>query len=196
MTPKDAYEKSLKEGKGFSKYEGVISGDAEFSYLYAKNVCKGSFRKGEPSIKENNLIAFLYCRDVIMQRWYDAEDKIKKSPSHAFKYARQVVKGRWPEAEDFISKDPTWAAAYASEILCSRWPDAEKYIARRNDAAEEYIKALKDFSDWTHEEIARSPVWMYYYAKMLGEALPEPMHSLMESKGEWQDKYAELLRNS
>ena len=182
---------AVKANKRISSCEKAILNDANCSYLYAKNVCKGAFPLGERAIKENPLFAWLYCRDVIKCRWYDAEEWIKKDPCCAYSYCLAVMGGeRWIEAEEFIQKSPVWAGAYAEKIIKGRWEEAEDRIAKDDDAAEDYCRfAIKgDWGGWTDNQISRSTVWMYFYAKKLGFMLPEKMHEhMMKRRGRKED---------
>ena len=196
LTPEEAYIQAAKANKRVSSYEKVILNDANCSYLYAKNVCKGAFPLGEKAIKENPLCAWLYCRDVIKCRWHDAKERIKKDPSCAYSYCLAMMEGeRWLEAEEFIQKSPVWAGAYAEKILKGRWEEAEDRIAKDNDAAEDYYRFVikGNWEGWSEKQILRSTVWTYFYAKSLGFMLPSEMHEdMMKNRGrgdEYVQKY-------
>ena len=48
--------------------------------------------------------AYNYARDVIKGRWPEGEPTIAKDPHQAYNYALDVIKGRWPEAEEAMAK--------------------------------------------------------------------------------------------
>jgi len=184
LNARDFYEKATRLNQRLPSYENVIGKDAECSYLYAKDVCKGPFLKGESAIRKNPLYAYLYCKDIIKRRWYLAEEGIMKNPHVAFVYSKNVIRERWREAEKYIKKSPTWSAAYASEVMKSRFKEAEATIAKEDDSAEDYAREVikDDWSNWTFCQISRSTVWMYYYAKKLGFMLPSELHEKMMEK--------------
>ena len=69
----------------------AIAKDPEWAYRYAKDVLKGQFPLGEPTIAED--------------------------PQWAYYYAAEVLKGPFPLGEPAIAKDPGWAYEYAKEVL-------------------------------------------------------------------------------
>ena len=56
MTPQKAYLKSIKENKRMLDLEDIISIDPEHSYLYAYNIIKESWEKGEKSYDKTRSI--------------------------------------------------------------------------------------------------------------------------------------------
>jgi len=65
MTPPEAYRKARKLEKRIPELEPVISQDAFYSYLYAKNIIKGKWGKAEPAISKDACYSYLYAREVI-----------------------------------------------------------------------------------------------------------------------------------
>lgn len=197
MNPKDLYLKSCEKNRRLtSSEEEIIAKDADYSFLYAKKICNGPFVKGEVEIKKDPYNAFLYCRDVIKQRWHDAEDVIKKDPFSAYSYSAKVIKGRWPEAEKYIKKSSKWACAYAVDLIKGRWKEAENTIAKNQYAAHDYYFGIikGNWTNWGFEDIGRSTVWMYYYAKKISDKLPEELHVKMLCKrDEFYYEYMEFL---
>jgi len=181
MRPKDVYDQAVKKGKRLKSYENVVAQDADYSLLYAKNVCKGPFVMGESSISNHPFNAYLYCKDVIKQRWYSAEDAIKKDCRSSCCYARDVIKGRWHDAERNIVKSPEWAATYAEEVMKSRFIEAETTISKKEAAAVNYYHFVirGNWDGWTQRQIMKSEVWMYYLAKGIGHTLPKELHDQM-----------------
>jgi hypothetical protein len=195
LTPQEAYLQSTKKKKRIASLEKVISEDAQYSYLYAKNICNGPFEEGEKSIKKDPIHAWLYCKDVIRCRWYEAEDNIKKDPYASYIYCLEFMDGeRWIEAEKTILKSPVWAGAYSEKIIKGRWKEAERSIAKDDDAAEDYYRFVikGDWEGWSDDEISRSTTWMYFYAKSIGFMLPKKMHEdMLKRRGgdHYVDKY-------
>ena len=71
---KSSYLYALNILKGrFEKGEDVISKDAYYSYCYARDVLKGRFEKGEDVISKSDEYSKLYKKNI-----YDAEKKLKK----------------------------------------------------------------------------------------------------------------------
>ena len=56
MTPGEAYNKCIKENKRMLDLEDIISIDPEHSYLYAYNIIKESWEKGEKSYDKTRSI--------------------------------------------------------------------------------------------------------------------------------------------
>ena len=186
----------MKNGARIECYESVVGQDAEYSLLYAKNVCKGPFVAGEKSIVNHPFIAYRYCKEVINRRWYAAEEAIKKDCRSSCGYAKDLIKGRWHEAEKIIAKAPDWATVYAEDVLKSRFVDAEAAIARNDNAALNYYHFVikGDWRGWSDKQIMRSDVWMYQFAKSLGCMLPKELHEQMilrNPKREYVARYTE-----
>lgn len=104
----------------------------------------------------------------------------------------------FPAGEVAISENPDFSVRYA-EAHGIRFKSAEGKIAEDDTKAEEYGKLMLTFDlwrSWTHDEIARSPVWIYQYAKdYLCGRLPENLHSAMtmfsfsKAGNKWVKKY-------
>lgn len=197
MNIKEIYKKAFDQELSRSEKK-IIASDAEYSVLYAKNIIKGPFVEGEESIKRNISCAYFYCKDVIKQRWYEVEEEIKKDAFCAYSYATQVIKDRWPEAEKSIKKNPKWACAYAIDAMKERWKEAESVIAKNQYAAQDYYNLIikGNWKDWSEDEIARSTVWMYYYALSIGDMLPKKLHEKMlcHRKDDFYFEYIDFLK--
>lgn len=196
---RDLYSKASKSNKRLSRSEEmIIATDANYSHIYAKNICKGPFPLGEDAIKKQPFYSYLYCKDVIKQRWSDAEDTIKKDPFCAYSYSKNIMQERWPEAEKCIKSNPVWAAAYAAEVIKGRWPEAEKRIAKDENASIDYFNEVirNNWKDWTEQEISTSPVWLYFYAKNIGDMLPKNLHEIiLKNRGKYEivEDYLEFV---
>ena len=65
MTPKEAYHKCLIENSRIPELENIIAVDPEHSYLYAFNIIKEPWEKGEKSISKDPYCSYLYALYVI-----------------------------------------------------------------------------------------------------------------------------------
>lgn len=127
-----------------------------------------------------------------------AEEFIAQDTCCSYKYAMEILGGRFPKGEEAIGKDPLKSVNYAKMAKC-RIPPAENEISKNEELSIRYGKIMKEYSlwaSWTEEDISRTPVWMYQYAKdHLGESLPDRLHntmhmlSLCESNNKWIRKY-------
>jgi hypothetical protein len=79
-----------------------------------------------------------------------------------------------PKFEHFIQA-PNEACEYLSRFSdIKRYKGLEDLVSQDDDYAFEYLKKMCynpnkfDFSDWTEEEICRSPVWIYFCGKKHG----------------------------
>ncbi len=115
MTPKQALDKAIKLGKRIPELEPIISKDAYWSYLYAKDVIKGRWKQAEPVISQNAQCSYYYAKDVIEGRWELAEPAISKNAHHSCRYAKFVIKGKLP---DFMH----------NAVLLSNHESAKEYV--------------------------------------------------------------------
>lgn len=74
--------------------EDIIAKDAYFSFLYAKNVLKRPFKKGEPEICKYSTYAIMYARHFNMPL-PEAEEIISKDGFDSYEYATKVLKRRF-----------------------------------------------------------------------------------------------------
>jgi hypothetical protein len=65
MTPKEAYRKCIKENSRTPELEKLIATDPNYSYLYAVNIIKEPWEKGEKSISKDPYCSYLYTLYVI-----------------------------------------------------------------------------------------------------------------------------------
>lgn len=63
---------------------------------------KNSLRKHELPISKNPLYSFIYARDVLEGEFKKGENSISKSPEYAFKYAMDILQGRFKKGEETI----------------------------------------------------------------------------------------------
>lgn len=114
----------------------------------------------------------------------ELEPLIASVPDLAYLYAMNFA-GRFPAGERAIAKNPSNSLNYASS-LGTRIRDAEDMIAENDSFAAKYGLTMKKhelWDSWTEEELSRTPVWMYQYAKdHMNGALPESLHNLMYLK--------------
>ena len=195
LDPEDAYDilnsKKVAPNKR-NELEKIIANDAEFSYIYAKNVLKGRFEKGETTIATDAEYSIEYARDIIKGRFKEGEGNIITSPRYSLEYAVEVIKGRFKEGEDAISRDPITSYDYAG-LIGSRFEKGEDVISEsepsiifkyamnivkgRFKKGEEKIindggyliayarDVIKGRFEEAEEKIAESPTNSYLYAK-------------------------------
>src|SRR5229473_7873340 len=77
----DRYENNIEELK---KREHLWKKIAYYSYLYACNVIKGRFLKGEAAIAKSAHYAYLYTYYIIKGRWTEGEAAIAKSACYSY----------------------------------------------------------------------------------------------------------------
>lgn len=81
--------------KGYESWpeaENAISRHADSSYVYANQILKAPFPKGEPAIISIDYLASEYARHVLKRPWPAAEKIIQKSVHEAMNYARHFGK--------------------------------------------------------------------------------------------------------
>jgi len=72
---------------------------------------------------------FIYAREVVKGRFEKGEEAISKDPYYTYWYAQDVIKGRFEKGEEAISKDPYYAYLYAQGVLRKiKLTDKEKFI--------------------------------------------------------------------
>lgn len=135
------------------------------------------------------------------------EVEMPESPSDAYEYAK-LVGGPVPLLERVIAADAVSSYRYAMDFSESGFPMGESAIAgdeiksinyarrakkrivcaedkisKDERSAFQYGEIMKEnalWGSWTEEEVARSTVWMYQYAKdYVGGPLPETLHNAM-----------------
>lgn len=148
------------------------------------------------TLPENSSEAHEYVNMVGPSK--SAEPILASDTFTAYKYAMDILKARFPEGEAAIGKDAVKSINYADMAKCRIVP-AENLISEHEGLSLEYGKVMKRHSlwgSWNEDEVARSPVWMYLYAKdyMKGR-LPDTLHNRMhlmsfeDSENKWMRKY-------
>jgi len=121
MTPQaqEAYCKAYNLGLRIPELEPTIIQDAEYSYLYARDIIKG--------------------------RWELAEPIISKDAHCSYLYAKNIIKGRWELGEATISKYVYWSFCYALYVIKGKLPDFmhNQMILRNNKYTKEYVEYIK-----------------------------------------------------
>jgi hypothetical protein len=79
MTVEEAYHKCFVEKKRIPILEQIISTNSYYSYMYAENVIRGRFEKGETTIANDSTYSYLYARSVIKKPFYLGHAKILNS---------------------------------------------------------------------------------------------------------------------
>lgn len=144
----------------------------------------------------NHLGAYEYVK--LVGPAASAEEFIAQDTYCSYKYAMEILENRFPRGEEAIGRDPLKSVNYAKMAKCRVVP-AEDEISKNEELAIRYGKIMKEcflWSSWTEEDVSRTPVWMYQYAKdHLGGSLPDRLHntmhmlSLCESNNKWIRKY-------
>lgn len=128
-----------------------------------------------------------------------AEGILASDTYSSYKYAMEILKGVFPEGEEAIGKDALKSVNYAA-MSKNRIIPGENLIAECEGLSFDYGKIMKKhglWGSWTEDEVARSPVWMYQYAKdhMKGR-LPDSLHNKMHlmsfsesDSNKWMKKY-------
>lgn len=128
-----------------------------------------------------------------------AEGLIASDTTTSYKYAMDVLNGRFQQGEEAIAKDPVKSVNYANVAKCRIIP-GEKGISEVEELAIHYGKLMKKYGlwgSWSEDDVARSPIWMYQYAKdYLKGSLPESLHNRMHlmsfselDSNKWIKKY-------
>lgn len=105
--------------KGYESWpeaENAISRHADSSYVYANQILKAPFPKGEPAIISIDYLASEYARHVLKRPWPAAEEIIQKSVHEAMNYARHFGK-LWDDPVTnilIISKYPYFLTSFDS----------------------------------------------------------------------------------
>jgi len=93
MTPEEAYLKCYNENRTILELESIIVLDSEWSYLYACNIIKDRWKKGEKSIATDSYWSYYYACNVIKGRFEEGEKIIATELYWSYYYACNVVKG-------------------------------------------------------------------------------------------------------
>lgn len=117
MTPKEAFEKCLKENRRILELEEMISTNMDCSYLYARDVIRGPFQLGEDVISTDSYYSYFYVLHVIKKPWKKGEEIISKDSEFSYEYARNIIKGLFKKGEDAIIRKPSLSYKYAINII-------------------------------------------------------------------------------
>lgn len=167
-TPEQAYDIAVEKNIIRPDIEDLILESPVLAALYAANVIRGRWIKGEEIIASRAESAFIYADGVIRGRWSVGEDAILTRPEFIARYARDVIKGRWGYGEHFILTDHVYVAKYgqyddgsgidvedimsynaefaymyARDVIKGRWPEAEHIIASNPVYSEQYEEHLQ-----------------------------------------------------
>mgnify|MGYP003612897288 CR=1 FL=1 len=104
LIPRLVWEKYMGNPAELKKREAVIATDANYAYMYARDVIRGPFPKGEEAI----------AKDAHCAQWY----------------ANDVLKGPWPKGEAAIAENAHYSRSYAQVILKADFYYDGKLIAK------------------------------------------------------------------
>lgn len=110
------------------------------------------------------------------------ERVISRETLSSYRYAMDLADSGFPMGEAVIAADVLKSLNYARKakkrILC-----AEDEIGKDERSAFQYGEIMRSnglWGSWKEEELARSTVWMYQYAKdHVGGVLPDMLHNAM-----------------
>jgi lambda repressor-like predicted transcriptional regulator len=114
------YGKEILNNNWNNDLEDLIVKDPEYSYMYARDLIKGPWVKGEDAILKNPEWSYKYAKNVIKGPWIKAEDTISKNPEWSYKYAKNVINGPFPKGEQVIYNDPTYKDLYEKLFLSKK----------------------------------------------------------------------------
>lgn len=128
--------------------EDLIAKDGRLSFIYAKEIKKSRFPKGETAIAEDPKRALEYARIILKGKRIDViETSIANSRSSGtpYYYAAEILKAPFPEGEDNIARNGHYSFLYAKRVLKGPFPKGEDALAKHPDIAVDYaIYVLKD----------------------------------------------------
>lgn len=126
------------------------------------------------------------------------EHLIAKDTNAAYRYAMDILEAKFPMGEEAIGRDPIKSINYATKMRCRIIP-GEESMSKVEKIAVKYGSLMKNlglWKEWSEQEVSRSPVWMYQYAKdHVGGTLPDSLHNRMhmlgfsDYNGKWAKKY-------
>lgn len=153
---------ALKIKKPFPLGEEVISKNAHFAFLYAKEILNNVFPLGEAIISRCPYYALWYAKYVINGPFLIGEAAIAKDKSCAYEYANKILKGPFPAGEKIIATDARYAINYAMELLKGPFLMGESIIKKYpyyNYLYENMIKRktidLIDYDNYSHPIIIK-----------------------------------------
>lgn len=143
-----------------------------------------------------------YC-SVVRQPVPKYEPLIAQDGETACEYAINCLRDFFPLGEPAIAQDSYYSVKYV-EYFSKRLKEAEPMLAKSKGDAEKYAEIMRRkelWADWTVEELSRSPVWLFCYAKdYIKGPLPEQLHAAMmlfsfnDSKNEYVQRYFKTKR--
>lgn len=125
------------------------------------------------------------------------EDVISSDTTCSYRYAMDYA-GKFPKGEPAIAKDILKSLNYANSIG-TRIKPAEEKISKDEKSAFNYGEVMRKnnlWNSWEEDDLMKSPVWMYQYAKdHVGGVLPDHLHNAMHMmsitmpSNKWIKKY-------
>ena len=110
------------------------------------------------------------------------EALIAQDTYSSYRYSVDFLGARFDRGEQSIARDIVKSINYARINKC-RIKAAEDSICKNDDHADNYGEIMRQnalWDSWTEDDLIRSPVWMYQYAKdYVGGQLPDSMHNAM-----------------
>jgi hypothetical protein len=119
ISSKEAFYRLLKGDKDPILVKAVAK-FPRYAFFYAKNILKGPFPLGEPTIAKHAMAAYQYARDILKGPFPLAEPAIAKHAMAAYQYARDILKGPFPLGEPAIRRSPTYSKYYEKNVLKGR----------------------------------------------------------------------------
>jgi len=165
------------EGAFTGKSLAVLATNAEWSFLYAKDILKAPFPLGEKIIATSAMYSYRYARDVLKAPFSLGEKAIATDARYSHFYAKVVLKAPFLLGEKAIATDSLYSHFYAKVVLKAPFSLGEKAIA--TDAKYSYFYAkvvLKAPFPLGESELAINEYYFKKYKKLFPEpqAKPEP----------------------
>jgi hypothetical protein len=136
--PKWAFDYVSKHGKD-EELERIISTSTYHSYWYARYVLNEQpFPLGEKAITKSSEYSYLYAAEVLKKSFKMGEPAIAKEASYSYFYAKNILKGSFALGEPAIAKDAEYSYMYARDILKGPFKLGEKAIAGSPSANEPF----------------------------------------------------------
>jgi hypothetical protein len=195
-----AFYQSYLDRKRWNKKFALSEKDAEFSPSIKAMFEIIDWSQVDPiwiDMPENPIEAFEYVKKVGPSK--SVEHLLAADTSTAYRYSMDILENRFPEGEEAIGRDAVRSVNYADMAKC-RIVSGESAIAESEDLAFLYGKFMKKhdlWGSWSESDVARSPVWMYQYAKdYVKGRLPDSLHNKMtlmsfseSDSNKWMKKY-------
>lgn len=120
--------KAYLEAKNGFHIKPIVKGRT-WSDRYMVSTYENRFKGAELLIAQNAQYSYLYARDILKGRFQFGENSISQHPYWSFSYAKYVLRGRFKKGEEMIQTNPELYDQYLKFLSEQRKQKIDKVLS-------------------------------------------------------------------